>query len=416
MAEQQVKVVINGEDKSGSAFRSATGNVDGFSKRTSVLDKDVSGLAKTLGAATVAVGALAVAFGVSAVKGYMEAEAVQTRLVQILRTSTGATNEQIASLTAQAEALEKVGVVSAEVIKQGQGQLASFDLQAESIEKLIPSILNYAVAEKGANLASGDLQSVTNGLAQALQGNFASLTKTGFVLDENTRALISNGTETEKVAALASVLDSTYAGMNETMRATTQGSIVGMQFAMENLRDTFGAALATAITPFIVELSAWASDPDVQKKITEISTVIGEFATVAIPVMIDAIKIMYNWFTAITNVLGEIIYQINRAIEAIGRFASASKKIGSNVVSSVKGIFGKEIGGSVASSTPYLVGERGPELFVPSSFGRIIPNNQFAGAGGGITINISGNTLLDKSAGEKISNQIMQALKNNLRI
>ena len=33
------------------------------------------------------------------------------------------------------------------------------------------------------------------------------------------------------------------------------------------------------------------------------------------------------------------------------------------------------MGGSVIGSTPYLVGERGPELFVPSSGGQIIPNN-----------------------------------------
>jgi hypothetical protein len=35
----------------------------------------------------------------------------------------------------------------------------------------------------------------------------------------------------------------------------------------------------------------------------------------------------------------------------------------------------KAMGGSVIGSTPYLVGERGPELFVPSSGGQIIPNN-----------------------------------------
>jgi hypothetical protein len=35
----------------------------------------------------------------------------------------------------------------------------------------------------------------------------------------------------------------------------------------------------------------------------------------------------------------------------------------------------KATGGSVIGSTPYLVGERGPELFVPSAGGQIIPNN-----------------------------------------
>jgi hypothetical protein len=51
---------------------------------------------------------------------------------------------------------------------------------------------------------------MTNGLAQALNGNFASLTKTGFVLDEVTKKTISTGTESERAAAIVKVLDSTY--------------------------------------------------------------------------------------------------------------------------------------------------------------------------------------------------------------
>ena len=44
----------------------------------------------------------------------------------------------------------------------------------------------------------------------------------------------------------------------------------------------------------------------------------------------------------------------------------------------LKGITGKAAGGPVMAGTPYLVGERGPELFVPRASGAIIPN----GAGG----------------------------------
>ena len=36
---------------------------------------------------------------------------------------------------------------------------------------------------------------------------------------------------------------------------------------------------------------------------------------------------------------------------------------------------------------PYLVGERGPELFVPKGNGTIIPNHQM-GAGASVTVNV----------------------------
>lgn len=49
---------------------------------------------------------------------------------------------------------------------------------------------------------------------------------------------------------------------------------------------------------------------------------------------------------------------------------------------------GRAHGGSVFGGTPYLVGERGPELFVPGGSGAIVPNNRL-GSGGGTTINLT---------------------------
>lgn len=40
-------------------------------------------------------------------------------------------------------------------------------------------------------------------------------------------------------------------------------------------------------------------------------------------------------------------------------------------------------GGPVKSGNPYIIGERGPELFVPRSNGRVVPNGRFGGGGGG---------------------------------
>ena len=48
----------------------------------------------------------------------------------------------------------------------------------------------------------------------------------------------------------------------------------------------------------------------------------------------------------------------------------------------VKSIEGRAIGGPVSQGTPYIVGERGPELFVPNSSGSIVPNNRM----GGVTV------------------------------
>jgi hypothetical protein len=51
-------------------------------------------------------------------------------------------------------------------------------------------------------------------------------------------------------------------------------------------------------------------------------------------------------------------------------------------------------GGPVAASTPYIVGEIGPELFVPDSAGTIIPNNQLAGSGAGADVTALANAIV----------------------
>jgi hypothetical protein len=58
-------------------------------------------------------------------------------------------------------------------------------------------------------------------------------------------------------------------------------------------------------------------------------------------------------------------------------------KITGGFVSFAKGLTGKAIGGPVQSGQPYMVGERGPEMFVPNQSGSIIPNKKM---GGGVTV------------------------------
>ena len=60
----------------------------------------------------------------------------------------------------------------------------------------------------------------------------------------------------------------------------------------------------------------------------------------------------------------------------------------------VKALTGKAMGGPVTSGSPYVVGEKGPELFVPNSSGSIIPNSKMgsgSGGAGGTNVNVTYN-------------------------
>jgi hypothetical protein len=252
----ETKQFVKGMDDANKKTESFGDKLNDFSKKASV----------AFAAAAAVVGAFAIKLGKDSVEAAIKAEAEQNRLNQILLTTNGATQVQIGLLDDQADALQRLGVVSGGNIKVVQAQLATFDLSFDSIKRLTPAILDYVTAEKGASASADDFKSATNGLAQALNGNFASLTATGFVLDDTTKELIKNGTESERSAALVGVLNSTYKDFNSTLLNTTEGRLQNVNNQFDDLKVTIG----TALLPIFEDLMFFIADtviPILQNKV-----------------------------------------------------------------------------------------------------------------------------------------------------
>jgi|688.fasta_scaffold113160_2 hypothetical protein len=219
-----------------------------FKQAETSTDKLTKGVKKLAGAAGLAFGtAQVIAFGKASVKAALDAQAQQERLANIVKVTVGASQLQIQSLNDQAASLEKIGVVNKENITQTQSQLATFNLQIDTIKQLTPAILDYVTAEKGAAASADQFKQMTNGLAQALNGNFASLTKVGFVLDESTKKTIKNGTEAERTAALVAVLDSTYKDFNKNLAKTDAGQMQVLANSANNAQEIIGTGLLDAV-------------------------------------------------------------------------------------------------------------------------------------------------------------------------
>lgn len=71
-----------------------------------------------------------------------------------------------------------------------------------------------------------------------------------------------------------------------------------------------------------------------------------------------------------------------------GATGSTDPGLFGNFLSSVLGLTPRAGGGPVSAGTGYMVGERGPEFFMPNSAGRIMPANSNWGGGGGSSLNI----------------------------
>ena len=59
-------------------------------------------------------------------------------------------------------------------------------------------------------------------------------------------------------------------------------------------------------------------------------------------------------------------------------------------------------------NTPYMVGEKGPELFIPSTTGRVVPNNQLGGSGVTVVQNINVTTGVRQTVRAEIANLLPQ--------
>lgn len=75
-------------------------------------------------------------------------------------------------------------------------------------------------------------------------------------------------------------------------------------------------------------------------------------------------------------------------------------------------------GGPVAANRPYLIGENGPELFVPQQFGQVIaPTSPHQTAPVNITINMTGNAAQPamRQSASQIASQVSKAVRRAQR-
>ena len=108
--------------------------------------------------------------------------------------------------------------------------------------------------------------------------------------------------------------------------------------------------------------------------------------TKAIQVVVSWTAHMISWFNeAIKYVhgLADALTGVIIKVAQLGGFGAAISQVTNNVGH-------RAGGGPVSANTPYVVGENGPEIFVPGNSGSIVPNNKLGGSStNNTTVNIN---------------------------
>lgn len=413
MADHKTGVILDGKDNTKPAIKSAMGGIS-----------DLTGAVKKFAvAAGVAFAAKQVIdFGISSVKAFAESEAAMAKVSAILKTlpaDLGVTTDEIAKL---ASAATKLGF--------------SDETAAENIAFFLQRTNDLTEATKMNNLAMDlarakniDLASAANLVGQVMSGNGRVLKQFGIEIDDTLGPM----------AALEQ-LQGRVAGQAAAFAETTQGKLMILSESWGDLKEQIGAALAEGLTPFINQLLVFVNDPKTLEMFTTLAHIAGVVLLTAFKTLVAAIQEMkIQWadfqtllakigvFKVISGAIAEIKAQwedltgvLSKVFNRLKEIQSAAEAVGRSVGAFFGGgdskKKGKASGGPVTANTGYVVGENGPEFFKPKVGGDIIPNHALSGGGMTLVINISGNTLLDSFAGEKIAEQIQRAVKSNLRL
>ena len=154
-----------------------------------------------------------------------------------------------------ASALQQTGIIGDEVSLSGAQQLATFAQYPETVDALLPAMDNLLAQQKGFNATTQDAVNVANLMGKAMQGNTGALTRVGITFDEAQEQVLKYGTEEERAAMLAEVINQNVGNMNETLANTPLGQIQQMKNTIGDMKEEIGAQLA----PVVAQLAQWVS-------------------------------------------------------------------------------------------------------------------------------------------------------------
>ena len=386
-------------------------------------------LKKAMLPAVAVLGGLTAGLGL-ATKAAVEDQKAQDLLAQQLRTSAGATDAQIASMESFISASSRAFAVTDDDLRPAMASLTRSTGSAEEAQKLLETALNISTA------TGKDLETVTLALGKAYNGSTSALTK----LDPSLKGVISSeSTMTEITEALAT----SFGGSATVAAQSFEGQMKGMTIALDETKESIGAALLPALQALLGILKPvadWAQQntqvfliligvvgalatavvaANVAMKIYQATLVLTKIATVALNAVTSAnpfvlvagaiialtaamvyAEIKFNAMSRAFDMFGNSIMVVTGPLGVIigmlRKLVELKDSIGSFDIGGIN-IPGFAEGGIVTKPTLAMVGEKGPEAIVPLGKGI---------GGGGVTVNVTGGLSTSAEIGQAVVNAL----------
>jgi hypothetical protein len=188
-------------------------------------------------------GAAIGAFAVSAVKAAAEDETAQRRLAETITATTGATAKQIEGVEKYIKQTSIAIGVADDGLRPAFTRLVRSTQDVEEAQKLLNLALDLSAA------TGKPLETISNALGRAYDGNTTALGKLGLGLDADI-------IKSKDFDAIFQQLTGTFGNFAENESKTTEKQLERVKIALDEAKESIGAALL----PVVQELTAWILD------------------------------------------------------------------------------------------------------------------------------------------------------------
>ena len=221
------KDFIQGLDKADKEAKTFTNKLDDALKKGAL----------AFAAVGAAAGAMAIKIGVDAVKAAIEDEKAQLSLAQTLRNTVKATDAQIKSTEEYIDKTARATGIADDQLRPSLDRLVRSTNDLTKAQKLQQLALDIAAG------TGKDLQTVTEALGKAYDGNLGALKRIGVPLDENI-------VKTKDFDAAVQALSKTFAGQADIAANSFAGRMARIQIAIDEAKESLGQALLPVLERF----------------------------------------------------------------------------------------------------------------------------------------------------------------------
>ena len=242
-----------------------------------------------------------------------QAQAEQ-KLAEIYKSRMGVGKQAVASTLQLASAQQKAGVVGDEVQIAAAQQLATYAKYPSTVNTMLPALNNLLVQQKGLNGTQEDATALANLFGKAMMGQTGALKRAGISFTEAQEQVLKYGTEEEKAAMIAEVVQQNVGNMNAEFAKTDAGKI---QQAKNELGD-MGEEIGAILLPAVADLVSWLQS-NLLPKLEQLIGFLQQHPAIA--------KFALA-FALITAALGPVLMIVGSFVSMIGTIITIAPAVG----------------------------------------------------------------------------------------